>query len=532
MPRILMVTSEATPFVKTGGLGDVLGALPAALVERGEEVAVVLPRYRVAEIPAADRIWDAMPLWVGSHYFTAAIDLITSKGVRYYFVDCPPLYDRTGIYGDHGVDYPDNHVRFGLLNRAALGIARHIFKTDIFHCHDWQAALLAPYLRALAGDPTFFGVKTVLTIHNLGYQGIFPAAALSDLGLDRSQFHPGGLEFYGNVSFLKAGIVWSDAITTVSPTYAKEIQTPEYGGGLDGVLRSRADKVTGILNGVDYREWDPRNDPYIAAPYSRDDLAGKAACKRALLQEMFPDLVKEKLPETGLPAESRPVDSGPVDSKLDTSTSATSAVSRPADSRPVSSDDLDGALGKAEKRPLIGIVSRLATQKGFDIFIEIAPELFEEEVAFAVLGSGEAALENAFRQFAQQWPDRFGVRIGYDNALAHRIEAGADMFLMPSRYEPSGLNQMYSLRYGTVPIVRATGGLEDSIDGSIREGTGFKFDGTTPEALLETIRTALKEWRNRDAWVERMRRGMAKDFSWGASAAKYQELYRTTLATR
>lgn len=476
MPRILMVTSEATPYVKTGGLGDVLGALPAALAERGEEVAVVLPRYRVAEIPAAERIWHSMPLWVGPHYFTAAIDLITSSGVRYYFVDCPRLFDRTGIYGDRGVDYPDNHVRFGLLNQAALEIARHIFKTDIFHCHDWQAGLLAPYLRALAGDPTFFGIKTVLTIHNLGYQGIFPPTALADLGLNRSLFHPGGLEFYGNVNLLKAGIVWADAITTVSPTYAKEIQTPEYGAGLDGLLRSRAAVLSGILNGVDYREWDPRNDPYIAAAYSSHNLAGKAACKRALLREM------------GLPADST-----------------------------------------GENRPLIGIVSRLVVQKGFDMFIEIAAEVMEEDVAFAVLGSGDAAIEKAFRDFAQLWPDRFGVRIGYDNALAHRIEAGADMFLMPSRYEPSGLNQMYSLRYGTVPIVRATGGLDDTVDGSIHEGTGFKFDAASPDALLETISTALKEWRNRNAWVSRMRRGMAKDFSWGASAAKYQELYRKLL---
>jgi starch synthase len=499
-----MVASEATPYVKTGGLGDVLGALPAALVERGEQVAVVLPRYRVAEIPAADRIWNALPLWVGSHYFTAAIDLVVSNGVRYYFVDCPPLFDRTGIYGDHGVDYPDNHVRFGLLNRAALEIARHIFETDVFHCHDWQAGLLAAYLRALAGDPTFFGVKTVLTIHNLGYQGIFPPSALADLGLNRSLFHPGGLELYGNVSFLKAGIVWSDAITTVSPTYAKEIQTPEYGARLDGLLRSRAAVLTGILNGVDYREWDPRNDPYIAAPYSSDNLAGKAACKRALLQEMFPDRFPEPFPE-----ESQEMGS-------------------PTNSSPDSNND----LSSAEKRPLIGIVSRFAhPQKGFDMFIEIAADVAREDVAFAVLGSGDAALENAFRQFAQLWPDRFGVRVGYDNALAHRIEAGADMFLMPSRYEPSGLNQMYSLRYGTVPIVRATGGLDDTVDGSIDEGTGFKFHGTTPEALLATIRTALKEWRNREAWVARMRRGMAKDFSWGASAAKYQELYRAVLKT-
>lgn len=460
-----MVTSEASPFAKTGGLGDVLGALPAALVDLGEEVAVVLPRYRSAQLPPADRVVPAMPLWVGPHQFNVAIDLVVSKGVRYYFVDCPPLYDRAGMYGEGGHDYSDNHIRFGLLNQAALGIARHIFETDVLHAHDWQAGLLAPYFLALRGDPTFLGVKTVFTIHNLGYQGIFSAAALYDLGLDRSLFHMEGLEFYGDVNLLKAGIVYSGAVTTVSPTYAKEIQTPEYGFGLDGLLRSRAHKLTGIINGVDYREWDPRNDPHIAAAYSGDDLAGKAACKRALLQEM-------ELP----PAE----------------------------------------------RPLIGIVSRFATQKGFDLFVEIAAAVAEEDVAFAVLGSGDAEIENAFRSFAQVRPDKFGVRIGYDNGLAHRIEAGADMFLMPSRYEPCGLNQIYSLRYGTVPIVRATGGLEDTVD----EETGFKFHHYSPEALLAAIRAALIEYRDRDKWNGRMRRGVARDFSWRASALEYQKLYR------
>jgi starch synthase len=396
------------------------------------------------------------------------------------------------MYVDHGVDYPDNHLRFALLNQATLGIARYIFKTDVIHGHDWPAGLLAPYLQAIEGDPTFYGVKTVFTIHNLGYQGIFPASALADLGLSRSLFHPAGLEFYGKVNLLKAGIVWSDAITTVSPTYAREIQTPEYGFGLDGLLRDRAGVLTGILNGVDYREWDPRHDPHIAAPYSAGDLSGKAVCKRALIQEMFES---ETIEATGSPAD----------------------------------------LETAADRPLIGIVSRFAAQKGFDIFLEIASDLFqsevaEENVAFAVLGSGDPAIESAFRRFAKFWPDRFAVRIGYDNALAHRIEAGADMFLMPSRYEPSGLSQMYSLRYGTVPIVRATGGLEDTVDGSIKGGTGFKFDGVEPEALLAAIRDALAAWRNREAWVALMRRGMAKDFSWGASAARYQELYRSILS--
>ena len=354
-----MVTAEASPFAKTGGLGDVLGALPQALAERGEDVAVVLPRYRTASIPTSERIWRSMALSVGPHTFIAAIDLVVSRDVRYYFVDCPPLYDRAGYYGEGGLDYQDNHIRFGALNQAALGIARHIFKTDVFHAHDWQAGLLAPYLSLLSGDPTFFDTKTVLTIHNLGYQGRFPESSLIDLGLPRSMFHMDGLEFFGDVSLLKAGIVWSDAVTTVSQTYAKEIQTLEYGFGFDGLLRSRAYKLTGILNGVDYGEWDPRHDPYIADAYWIDSLQGKIKCKLALLEELN-----------------------------------------------IAGDD---------RRPLIGIVSRFAAQKGFDLFVEIAAELSEENVAFAVLGSGEAKIEDTFRQFAAALPEQFGVRIGYDN---------------------------------------------------------------------------------------------------------------------
>jgi len=463
-----MVGSEASPFVKTGGLGDVLGALPAALVRRGDEVAVVLPRYRGAEILHSDRIWYSMPLSLGAHQFTIAVDQVMWHGVRYLFVDCPPLYDRSGIYNQSGVDYTDNHIRFGLLNQAALGIARNIFRPDIFHAHDWQAGLLPLYLRAeFSGDPTFFGMKCILTIHNLGYQGDFPAWTLGDLGLDPSLFHPEGLEFYGRLSFLKAGIVWGDAVTTVSPTYAREIQTPEFGFGFDGLLRSRAYKLSGILNGVDYGEWNPENDPYISAHYSSADLSGKRACKLALLEAL------------GLPP------------------------------------NLD--------RPLIGIVSRFAHQKGFDLFGEIAGQFAGEDVALAALGSGDAPMEEMFRYLAYVRPDKFGVHIGYDNALAHLIEAGSDMFLMPSRYEPSGLSQMYSLRYGTVPIVRATGGLEDSVDAE----TGFKFHGYSPQALFAAILDALAAFQDRDGWTDRMRRGMAKDFSWDVAAARYQELYRS-----
>ena len=467
-----MVTSEAAPFVKTGGLADVLGSLPAALARAGEQVAVVLPKYRTAEIPSFERVWNRMPLYVGFRGFTVAIDQAIRDGVRYFFVDCPELYDRPGVYNERTGDYPDNHVRFALLNQAALSIARHIFRTDIFHGHDWPAGLLAPYLHFNhAGDPSFFGAKLILSIHNLGYQGNFPPYVLGELGLDRSLFRPGGLALHGQISFLKAGIVWSDLVTTVSPTYAREIQTPEYGFGMDDLLRARASSVAGILNGIDYAEWNPKTDPYLRAPYSPSDLSGKHYQKLALLEEM------------GLP------------------------FHRASDA----------------EQPLIGIVSRFATQKGFELLGEIAAELAEAGVRVVALGSGEAEIEHMFRSMADSWPDRFAVRIGYDDALAHRIEAGADMFLMPSHYEPCGLGQIQSLRYGTVPIVRATGGLEDTVD----DETGFKFTEYSSDALLEAIQSALAAWKDPRAWQMRMRRGMAKDFSWDAAAAGYQKLYRS-----
>jgi starch synthase len=465
--RILMASPEASPFVKTGGLGDVMGALPAALALRGEDIGVVVPRYRVAQILGAERIWHSMPVGVGPHHFTVAIDQVIRDGVRYLFVDCPPLYDRGGIYGESGYDYLDNPLRFALLCRATLEISRHIFHADVFHGHDWQAGLLATYLRAnFASDPTFFGAKCVQTIHNLGYQGNFDAGVLGDLGLDRSLYHPEGLEFYGRMSFLKAGIVWADAVTTVSPTYAREIQTPEFGFSMDGLLRSRAYKLTGILNGVDYTEWDPLSDRFLPAHYSPADLSGKRILKQALLDAL------------GLP--------------------------------------------RNPERAVIGIVSRFAHQKGMDFVGEIAPQLAEENLALAVLGSGDAGLEDMFRYFAHIRSDKFGVRIGYDDGMAHLIQAGSDMFLMPSRYEPSGLSQMYSLRYGTVPIVRATGGLDDTVD----ESTGFKYQGYSPAGLLDAIRRALTAFEDRKEWEERMRLGMAKDFSWNRSASEYQRLYR------
>jgi len=463
-----MVAPEAVPFAKTGGLADVLGSLPAALAGLGEEVVVVLPRYRASAIRGSERIWHAMPVTAGPHNYLVAIDQVIERGVRYLFVDCPPLYGRTGIYGERGIDYADNHLRYGVLNLAALGIARDIFRPDVFHGHDWPSGLLGPYLHETFGtDPTFFGAKFVLTIHNVGYQGNFSRAMLGDIGLDARLLHSEGLEFWGRIGFLKAGIVWADAITTVSPTYAREIQTPEYGHGLDGLLRQRAARVTGILNGADYEEWNPETDPNIPAKYSAADLSGKWLAKKALLEEF------------NFPAE--------------------------------------------KSKPVIGIVSRFVGQKGFDLLALIAAELAAEEVTLIAVGSGEEQVEETFRDLARSYPNHFAVEIGYDHPLSHRIIAGADMFLMPSRYEPCGLGQMYGLRYGTVPIVRATGGLDDTVD----ETTGFKFKNHTPEELLEAIRLALTAWKDQRGWRERMLRGMRKDFSWDASALQYQKLYRS-----
>ncbi len=467
MSRVLMVASEAAPFCKTGGLADVMGALPPALRQAGEDVAVVLPGYTGIKLPAPAReVWRDLPVRVGPHRFRTDVYEVQQREVPYYIVDSPALYGRPGIYGDASGDFIDNHIRFAALSIAALQIVRFLFRPDVIHCHDWQASLTPVYLRSVFdGDPTFLGIRTLLTIHNLGYQGRFGGWFLSELGLGLDVFHRDGLEYFGDIDFLKGGIAYSDAVNTVSPNYAREIQTPEFGFGLDGFLRSRAAKVTGILNGVDYSEWSPESDPHIPSHYSAADLSGKRECKRALLEEM------------GLPL------------------------------------NLD--------RPLIGIVSRFAFQKGFDLVEEIAAELAAEDLALVVLGSGEPRFEQSFRHFASTRPDRFAVRIGYDEGLSHRIEAGSDMFLMPSRYEPCGLNQIYSLRYGTVPIVRATGGLDDTIE----EGTGFKFWDYAGWALLGAVRAALEAYANQLRWREMVRRCMAKDFSWNVSAEAYKALF-------
>jgi starch synthase len=471
--NILMVASEATPFAKTGGLADVLGGLPEALVQCGERVAVVLPAYRNNDYPQPAReAYRNLWIPIGPGYMVDIQETTVQPGVTYYFVQCPALYDRDGIYGTAAGDYPDNHLRFAVLSMAAIGVARRLFWPDLLHVHDWQAALTPVYLREhFRGDPTFIGVKTLLTIHNLGYQGQFAPQVLPQIALDTKLLNPDQLEFFGRVNFLKAGIAWSDAVSTVSKGYAREIQTPEYGFGLDGFLR-RHGPVTGIVNGVDYGVWNPEHDSLIARNYSPADLSGKRACKLGLLAEY------------GLPQ-----------------------------------DNPD--------RPLLAIISRFAAQKGFDILSEAAPRLLQEDLNLVVLGSGDLPYESMFRTLAETYPGKVGLRVGYDTGLAHRIEAGADMFLMPSRYEPCGLNQIYSLKYGTVPVVRATGGLDDTIEDS----TGFKFRDYSGDGLLGAVRMALEAYRYHDSWVGRMRAGMQKDFSWRASAGEYVDLYRRLRAS-
>src|SRR6516225_2193612 len=421
--RILFVASEALPYAKTGGLADVLEALPRSVAKLGHNVAVFLPRYRGIETNSV--VMESMTIPQGTRLrFPSIRSGSIQRGVRYFFLDDPGYFDRDGLYGDKNLDFPDNAERFIEFSRAAIELAKHIWRPDLIHCNDWQTSMVPVLLRTSYGDdPAVKEIPVVFTIHNMGYHGVFPRDALERAGIPAGVFHPGGIEFFGNVNFLKGGLVYSDYLTTVSRKYAQEIQTSEFGFGLEGVVRTRADRLVGILNGVDYSVWSPDRDALLPAKYSAANMAGKQACKEKLLDEL--KLAKDN-----------------------------------------------------PHRPVLGIVSRFADQKGFDLIASIIRELLYEDVLLAVLGTGDRRYEDMFRALAKDFPGRVGAVISYDNRLAHLIEAGADIFLMPSRYEPCGLNQIYSLRYGTVPVVRATGGLDDTIDSfdlQLGTGTGFKF---------------------------------------------------------
>jgi len=473
--QIAFVASEGVPFSKTGGLADVVGALPQALVKLGHQVTVYLPRYRQTKLPDAPVAVRSITVPFDDKYrFCSVVSGPTLNGVRHYFVEYPPFFDRDPLYGAAGGDYTDNAERFALFSRAVIEASKILGAPQVFHCHDWQSALVPVMLRSFySEDPAFRDVATVFTIHNMGYQGLFPPDTLPLLMLPWDLFTISKMEFFGQVNFLKGALVYADYVTTVSRKYSQEIQTTEFGFGLEGVLRNRASTVAGILNGVDYEEWSPETDKFIAARYSPLDLSGKAKDKQDLLAAF-------------------------------------------------------GLANADPKLPVLGIVSRFAAQKGFDLVSQIADRLVREDVILVVLGSGDKLYEDMFLRLQKQFPNKIAVKAAYDNTLAHKIEAGSDMFLMPSRYEPCGLNQIYSLKYGTVPVVRATGGLDDTIeswDARSGKGTGFKFVEYNGESLLLTIKAALQAFRDEASWKVLMRNGMSRDFSWNASAKEYVKVY-------
>lgn len=476
--HIVFASSECVPFAKTGGLADVVGALAPELVKLGHRVTVYLPFYpRVRKHIEGEPRFIVRSITIPFQYynrFAGIVDGGVRAGVQYFFVDCPEMFDRPELYGEAGSDYSDNAERFALFCRAVIEATKQLGVPDVFHVHDWQAALIPVYLRTLyASDPALVKAGTVLTIHNAAYQGKFPPRTTEQLLFPWDLFRMDRLEQFDRFNFLKGAMVFSDMLTTVSRKYAEEIKTSEFGESLDGVLRSRAKDLRGILNGVDYSQWNPTTDKHLIAGYSPQDLSGKRACRADLLRAFG----LQSLPET---------------------------------------------------TPVIGIVSRFATQKGFDLVAGIAEELMTREVAIVALGSGEPVYERFFRSWSLISPGNVRVQVRYDDALAHKIEAGADIFLMPSRYEPCGLNQIYSLKYGTVPVVRATGGLDDTIDewnAAEGKGTGFKFSGYDPHELLAAIDRALAAFADKPDWTKLMRNGMARNYSWVQPACEYVAVY-------
>jgi starch synthase len=481
--RVLFVTPELAPWVKSGGLGDVSGGLPAALRAIGVDARLLVPAYPALRAACAEAKPVTEPLRLGGLFAPATLlagQLLEMQPA--YFIDCATYYERPGgAYQDAGGgDWPDNYLRFGLLSRVAALLASEssplAWRPHLLHCHDWPTGLAPAYLHFEHGARAV----AVMTVHNLAFQGIFPAATVPQLGLPPQAFQLDGAEFHGQLSFLKAGLAYADQLTTVSPSYAREIQTHEYGCGLDGLLRHRRERLLGVLNGIDTAVWDPAADAFLATHYDASRLEQKAVNKAALQREL------------GL--------------RIDPQT------------------------------PLLGMVSRLTHQKGIDLVAACVPRIAALPAQLALVGTGDPALEREIKSVAQRFPGAVSAVIRFDEALAHRIEAGADMFLMPSRFEPCGLNQMYSLRYGTPPIARKIGGLADTIVDATPEAlaggdaTGFLFEAAEPEELLKTIGRALRLWRDKNAWRSLQRNGMAQDFSWTRSARRYVELFRSVVA--
>jgi starch synthase len=479
--KILLASSEVHPYAKTGGLADIAGSLPKALKQLGHDVRVIMPKYKsVAKCP------------LGIHPVGLDIDVpiggVRKKGFLFlgslnenipiYFVANDTYYFRDHIYGTPQGDYPDNAQRFIFFCRSVLEVCKSLgFQPDIIHCNDWQTGLVPAYLKTVyARDRWFQNTRTIFSVHNLGYQGNFPSSALKTAGLPFSVYTPDGVEFFNHFSFLKTGLVYADLLTTVSPTYAKEIQTETFGFKMDGVLRQRSKELFGILNGVDTLEWNPQLDPCIETNYGPKSLKGKLACKKALA-DLFSLKVNDKI-------------------------------------------------------PLLAMVTRLSGQKGIELIIKAMEDILAAGAAFVVLGSGDPEYENYFLQMQKRYPHQIGVHIGFDETLAHKILAGSDLLLMPSQYEPCGLTQMYSLRYGTVPVVRSVGGLQDSIkefNGKTLKGTGFKFKKFTVDPFLLTVKKALSLYQNKKHWRRLMLNGMEADHSWDRAARKYSQVYMRAL---
>jgi starch synthase len=483
--HIVFAASECVPFAKTGGLADVVGALPPELVKLGHQVTVYLPFYaRVRRQIEGDPGYAVSSITIPFQYYNRFVGIVDGgkrNGVQYYFVDCPEFFDRPELYGSGGIDYPDNAERFGLYCRAVIEAAKQLGVPQIFHVHDWQAALIPVYLRTTYdSDPALRGVASVVTIHNAAYQGAFPPATTERLLFPWNLFTLDKLEHYDRFNFLKGALVYSEILTTVSRKYAEEIQTAEFGEGLDNTLRLRAADLRGILNGVDYAQWNPATDRNLAANFAPENLEGKKECRAQLLKAFGLEHVEDST-------------------------------------------------------PVLGIVSRFATQKGFNLLEQIAGKLSELNAVVVALGSGEPIYEKFFLDWAFWNKANVAVRIGYDDPLAHRIEAGSDLFLMPSLYEPCGLNQIYSLKYGTVPVVRATGGLDDTIEEWNPQqgtGTGFKFKGMSSGALLAAIERALSAFNDKKGWRRLMLNGMAQNYSWQQPARQYAAVYEEALSKR
>ncbi|HEY6872864.1 MAG TPA: glycogen synthase GlgA [Geobacteraceae bacterium] len=477
--KILFVASEVTPFAKTGGLADVAGSLPKELKRMGHDVRIILPFYScVAQGGfAVSDSGQAIGVRLGTATETGVVRQTDLDGIPVYLLENGKFFRRDFLYGTPDGDYPDNPQRFAFFCRGVLEFLRQTdFRPDVLHCHDWQTALVPILLRHEYGDDPLFAARAVLfTIHNLAYQGLFPQDALEEMGLDPSYFTIDRLEYYGSINLMKGAILTADLVTTVSESYCREIRTPELGCGLEGVLDVRRDDLFGILNGLDYAEWDPATDGDIASTFTAESLEGKAADKLGLQRLL--------------------------------------------------------GLEQSAEIPLVGLVSRLSAQKGFDLIAELLPKLAKAKLQLVILGTGEEKFVRLLTGAAGQKTKNISFNFGFDTSLAHRIYAGCDIFLMPSHYEPCGLGQLIALRYGTVPVVRKTGGLADTVldPHESREPTGFSFTEYTSAALWKTIKRALLAWKNRDRWGKIVRRGMLLDFSWHHSAQSYEVLYRRAI---